>query len=77
MRLQGAQPLERTGYAPGARRCATRRRLVHRRRALRGGRIGQARLAASLTIVTVDLGTMRAVPLPEALRSRMAAYAAG
>lgn len=40
------------------------------------GQDGQPRLAASLTIVTVNLDTMRATPLPEVLRERMAAYLA-
>ena len=35
---------------------------------------GQLRLSALLTIVTVDLRTMRSTPLPDALRARMADY---
>ncbi|ARP96641.1 acyl-CoA thioesterase [Bordetella genomosp. 13] len=38
------------------------------------GEDGQLRLSALLTIVTVDLRTMRSMPLPQALRDRMAAY---
>ncbi|MDQ8031558.1 4-hydroxybenzoyl-CoA thioesterase [Bordetella genomosp. 1] len=35
---------------------------------------GQLRLSARLTIVTVDLRTMRAMPLPDDLRARMQAF---
>ena len=35
---------------------------------------GQLRLAATLTIVTVDLRTMKSMPLPADLRERMQAY---
>ncbi|MFJ1299751.1 acyl-CoA thioesterase [Pseudomonadota bacterium AL_CKDN230030165-1A_HGKHYDSX7] len=35
---------------------------------------GQLRLSASLTIVTVDLRTMKATPLPDDLRARMQAF---
>ncbi|MGY6268437.1 acyl-CoA thioesterase [Achromobacter denitrificans] len=35
---------------------------------------GQLRLAAALTIVTVDLRTMKSMPLPADLRERMQAY---
>ncbi|HEY0294924.1 MAG TPA: thioesterase family protein [Bordetella sp.] len=37
---------------------------------------GRQRLAASLTIVFVDLKTLRPAPPPDALRSRLAAYLA-
>ncbi|KGD93585.1 4-hydroxybenzoyl-CoA thioesterase [Achromobacter sp. RTa] len=35
---------------------------------------GQLRLSATLTIVTVDLRTMKSMPLPADLRERMQAY---
>ena len=35
---------------------------------------GQLRLSATLTIVTVDLRTMKSMPLPDDLRERMQAY---
>lgn len=38
------------------------------------GQDGQLRLAATLTIVTVDLRTMKSMPLPADLRERMQAY---
>ncbi|WP_459616834.1 acyl-CoA thioesterase [Bordetella sp. 2513F-2] len=37
---------------------------------------GQPRLAAALTIVTVDLRSMSAIPLPQDLRARMAEFVA-
>jgi 4-hydroxybenzoyl-CoA thioesterase len=38
------------------------------------GADGGQKLAATVTIVTVSLATMRPTPLPEAVRARMAAY---